>query len=183
PPRRLSETHYGARPGASIWPTSVATSPLAAAPTSAWSRARSPRSCASAGRRSCAWPARCTRGNAERRRGRRAVGGGGGRGEITRQQRSYGLAIAWAIVVCVSIQAQAAALVWNGPASECSARPRDTPTKKYGTSSAPAQYSYRTNLMNSFIIASPSITPSAGQDRSSRSALVGYARRGADNRR
>src|SRR5262249_42237831 len=33
------------------------------------------------------------------------------------------------IVVCISIQAQAAALVWNGPASECSARPRDTPTK------------------------------------------------------
>ena len=75
------------------------------------------------------------------------------------QRPSYWLAIAWPIVVCVSIHAQAAALVWNGPASECSARPRDTPTKKHGTSScAPARCSYTTNMMNiSFLIApSPS---------------------------
>jgi len=97
------------------------------------------------------------------------------------QRRSYALAIAWPIVVCVSIQAQAAALVRNGPASECSAPPRDTPTKKRGTSCAPA-HSYMTNLMNSFK-GGTVIAPSAGQDRSSRSAPVGYARRGADSRR
>src|SRR5215471_20483004 len=57
----------------------------------------------------------------------------------TRQRPSYGFAIAWPIVVCVSIHAQAAVLVWNGPASECSARPRDTPTKKHGTSCAPTR--------------------------------------------
>src|SRR5262249_43281604 len=36
----------------------------------------------------------------------------------------------WPIAVCISIQAQVAALVWNGPASKCSARPTDTPTQK-----------------------------------------------------
>src|SRR5262245_16689043 len=73
----------------------------------------------------------------------------------TRQRPSYGLDIAWPIVVCVSIHAQAAVLVWNGPASECSAWPRDTPTKKHDTSCAPTRCSYRTNVMNiSFLIAS-----------------------------
>src|SRR5262249_12482543 len=87
----------------------------------------------------------------------------------TRRWPSYGLAIAWPIVVCVSIHAQAAALVWNGPASECSARPRDTPTKKYGTSWAPTPCSYRTNVMNiPFLIAS---SPSA------RAAFAPFARR------
>src|SRR5262245_31899345 len=61
------------------------------------------------------------------------------------------------IVACPSIHAKAAALVWNGPASEGSARPTDMPTKN---KFAPfAQYSYSWNAMNiSFLIAS---SPSA----------------------
>src|SRR5262245_3585001 len=54
--------------------------------------------------------------------------------------------------------------------------------KKNGTSPAPG-HSYRKNAMNSFVVASPVIAPSADQDRSSRSALVRCARRGADSRR
>src|SRR5215468_7095866 len=73
------------------------------------------------------------------------------------------VAIAWPIIVCVSIQAQAAALVWNGPASECAARPIDRPTKKHGLSSASARCSYTTNTMNSFIIASPSLACGVAQ--------------------
>src|SRR5262249_48978486 len=95
-----------------------------------------------------------------------------------RQRRSYGIAAAWPIVVCVSIQAQAVALVRNGPASECLAPPTDTPTQKSDTSPAPS-HSYRTNEMNGRDV----IAPSTDQDRSSRSAREYYASRGAGSRR
>ena len=48
-------------------------------------------------------------------------------------QQPYGRAIAWPIVACVSIHAQAAASVWNGPASECSAPARRLPLPRDAT--------------------------------------------------
>jgi hypothetical protein len=78
---------------------------------------------------------------------------------------AYGLVIAWPIVTCVSIHSQAAALVWNGPATECSARPRDTPTKNHVTSCAPARCSYIMNTMNGSLLIAPSSTAEDGKPR------------------